>query len=157
MKRILVYGVFGPLIKIVDIFYFQKLDRMTDQEKEYREAERKRAQRNHYSKDMIKAQIEKEELVKATAMKEHLFGKYLLAIPSILKPERFPGKPRYESYSVPKTADPSTDLHQSLRRSVVIGQKVQGEFIPDNFKDHLKSTEREVLQNGTHNQYGSTL
>jgi hypothetical protein len=95
---------------------------MTGAEKRQRENARQRHSNNRYNQNRIKVQIEKEELLKAAAMKEYLFGKHSLAIPSIRQPELFPSVPRNESYAIPIYQDAANDLHKSLRRSAIYGQ-----------------------------------
>ena len=96
---------------------------MTDLEKHRREIERKRLYRNRFNKNLIHTQMAKEELLKSAAMKEHLFGKHVVAIPSALQPERYSSTPRFESYATPLTSDISDTLRQSTKQSVVVGQR----------------------------------
>lgn len=70
-KRFIVYTFLGPWMKLVDIFYFQKLDTQTRKEHSMNEAERESIARNRFSIGNIKTQIAKEELLKSAAMKEH--------------------------------------------------------------------------------------
>ena len=96
---------------------------MTETEKLKRAAKRERWNRNNYNSNKIGTQIAKEDLIKATAMKEHLFGSFLLPIPNVLSPERFSANPRYESYATPAYLDPESMIKNATRRSSVVGQR----------------------------------
>ena len=96
---------------------------MTDKEKQRKEIEQKKRFKNRFNKRLIQTQMQKEELLKSAAMKEHLFGKHVVYIPNSFKPERFTSTPRFESYAHPVTSDASNNLLQSMKRAVVAGQR----------------------------------
>ncbi len=123
IKRFLVYGFLTPWTKIVDICYVRKLERMTKVEKDLSVKKRKRLTKNHFRRDYITTQAAKEELLKSTSMKKHLFGENILAVPDLLTPERFPSQPRFESYANPVYVDPETSFNKAKTKFVLLGQQ----------------------------------
>ena len=74
VKRIFLYGLLGPWMKLLDWFYYQKLDKMTDEEKVARERKRLRRLRSWNEKDYKVSRDNVERNVKLAAMKKHMFG-----------------------------------------------------------------------------------
>lgn len=124
IRRIAVYPLLGPWMKILDKCYFQKLERMTEAQKKEREKERERIRRSHFSKKNIASQEEREEFLKSTAMKTHMFGEHILAVPDLLTPERFATWPRYDSSAKPDRSDPSQSFKNAKEKKVLIGQRL---------------------------------
>jgi len=153
-KRVIVYGFLTPWVKIIDICYIRKLERLTKAEKEARIREKKRLARNQFRKGYIQTQTAKEELLKSTSMKKHLFGEHILAVPDMYSPERFPSQPRFESYANPSYIDPQISFDRAKTKYVLLGQKVSGAMVPHNFLQHNSPNETTNFK-GDKDAYGS--
>jgi hypothetical protein len=74
VKRIVVYGLLGPWMKVLDWFYFQRLERMTNEEKAVKERKRLRRLRSWNEKEFNASRADVEKTVKLASMKKHMFG-----------------------------------------------------------------------------------
>lgn len=139
---------------MLDWFYFQRLERMTNEEKAVKERKRLRRLRSWNEKEFNASRADVEKTVKLASMKKHMFGHYILEVPRLGKPARFPSVPRVGSYAVPTSKE-----FQSVRRSFTLGQKLSGDMVPVNYIEHIDSAgsmpERESLLK-KRNGYGAT-
>eukprot|EP00980_Cylindrotheca_fusiformis_P028588 scaffold22613_cov126-Cylindrotheca_fusiformis.AAC.8 len=131
--RIIAWTVFGPHMKLVDIFYYSKLKEATDEEeaaklKAYYESLKETAKKN-----AVLARIRTEEAVKQKSVKEILFGRFVERVP-VIKCERFIDMPLHRSsskpYQAPSGAAPTIQF--------IGGQSLVGTMIPE-----LKSIKNE--------------
>lgn len=132
--RVIVWLFFGPWMKLVDIFYFQKVDNMTKSEKEmYTKAKEKRRRKKVRSE---LRQME-ENVMQLAAMKQHLFGTYILPVPSWKKPER------YQSAPLPKSSAYPCDVKklESVPKKRLMGQSIDDKMIPENYQAFVKTKE----------------
>jgi len=118
-KRIILYGLSGPHLKLLDIFYFRRLDALTDEEKAEIQKERERRKRNRFRKAFLKVQMKKEERAKEEAVKRMLYGSDIVVIPDLLTPERYECVPRHESSANPRKSQLEAALLNSHRVSGV--------------------------------------
>jgi hypothetical protein len=106
--RIVVWTFFGPWMKLLDIFYFSKIE-STIQGKQslYRLGKRKKYD--------DQSQIKREEMAKCLAMKKFMFGNYSMKVPSLFQPDRFKCHPKAESYVVPYCAKRISILNKRFK------------------------------------------
>ncbi len=96
---------------------------MTEDEREDRKTTRAKMLRNRFSALNIGKQIEKEELLKSTAMKEHMFGSHLLSVPNMNRPERFPAEPLPPSSAIPDRNQLEKSFQEAKYRAAIPGQR----------------------------------
>ncbi len=99
-SRIFVWTIFGPWMKLVDIFYVSLIEPETDEQRERRKNAEKLAQKLTHTETVIQARITRENTAKLKSMKQYMFGKYALRIP-ILKQDRYQDVPLAESFATP--------------------------------------------------------
>lgn len=140
--RIIAWLVFGPHMKLVDVFYYSKLKVATEEEeaqamvdyyKQLKEAAKDKAEL---------ARILTEEAVKQKSVKEILFGHFVERVP-VIKCERFIDLPLHSSYSqkyVPPAEKPSV-THLG-------GQGLVGTMIPEirSIKDQKDAKAKEEAE-----------
>jgi hypothetical protein len=132
--RFLVWTVFGPWMKLVDVFYVSKIKAMTPEEEEKYKREMKEKRLLMNQGVIQQARIKREEARKLKAMKKHLFGKYIVGVP-VLKVDRFIDFPLPESFAFPYTAEQRSLADQAMRdagykRVRIPGQHLVGDMIP---------------------------
>jgi len=140
-KRLFVYIFLGPLVKIVDVCYFQKLERLSGKEQKIMHAKRERAKRNLFRKEHIATQVKMEDFLKTAALKEHMFGSHVLEVPDVRRPERYPSIPSFESSAFPNDNNPERSFKEANKQTFLRAQSVCGAFIPADFSEHKASNE----------------
>jgi len=130
-KRIILYSLCGPHMKLLDIFYFRRLDALTDQEKAERQKERGRRKRNRYRNAFLEVQKKKENRVKEEAVKKMLFGPEIVVIPDIFTPEKYESVPNHESSAYPKSQSEGSQLNS--RRFSIMDQSLKMDIVPSNY------------------------
>ena len=112
-KRIILYTLCGPWNKLLDVFYYRKLDSLSDEEKEDLWREKRKKKRNHFL--YKKAQKAKEDRLKEAAVKELMFGPHVVIIPDQFVPERYTSVPNIESSAFPSKpkSTPAMDVVHS--------------------------------------------
>jgi hypothetical protein len=123
-KRIFLYGLCGPWMRVLDVFYFSKMDALTQEQKENLRREKERFRRNRYRKAFLKIQERKEEQMKEEAMKVLLFGTEIIVVPDLFTPERYKSIPKYESSAHPNQDVLQNEVNSSYRRRSLIGQRL---------------------------------
>lgn len=98
--RITVWTIFGPWMKLVDIFYVSLIEPETDEQRERRKNAEKLAQKLTHTETILQARIIRENTAKLKAMKRYMFGKHALRVP-VLKQDRYQDIPLAESFAVP--------------------------------------------------------
>jgi len=137
-SRIIVWALFGPHMKLVDLYWYSKeAEKLTEEELEAQKEAEEKAEDD--AKEAAKAaakaaaRAQREELAKLKDMRQVLFGKYSVKVP-ILKTDRFPDSPLYASMATPVQND-SNDIRASVR---VAGQKLVGHMIPKLIHEKLQ-------------------
>ena len=127
--RIVAWGVFGPHMKLVDIFYYSKLKPATEEEESKQLSEYFEGQRKVAEATALAALIETEDAQKLKAIKKLLYGKYIVRVP-VVKSERFRDIPLHKSSAKPhqKEDDSETVLRATTVR--IGGQQLVGNMIP---------------------------
>ena len=99
-SRIVAWVVFGPHMKLVDLYYFSKMDALT---KEERTAKMKADFENELKAAHAYAslaRIQRENATKLKVVKQAMFGKFITRVP-VLRMERFPDFPLHTSTAKP--------------------------------------------------------
>ena len=121
--RIMIWVALGPWMKLVDIYFVQKLSEDGDNKaKKLREAAANKLKTVGAARRAI--MIKKEEIMKLRAMKAYMFGKFVTRVPQF-KEYRFPDVPRAESSAQPCLRNKSVSVK---KRSC--GQRLEGAMIP---------------------------
>jgi len=80
-SRIVVWLVLGPWMKLVDIFYFEKLKRCTEEERELKKHEDNKERKRIFYQTLKYRKIKHEEAIKLKDMKAIMFGKFCVQVP----------------------------------------------------------------------------
>jgi len=136
--RIVAWLVFGPHMKLVDVFYYSKLKVDTEEEELKKMEEYYKGLKEDATKNAELARIKTEEAVKQKSVKEILFGQFVTRVP-VIKCESFIDLPLHNSYSkkyVPPAKEP-TVYH-------IGGQALVGTIIPElqSIKDQKDAKEK---------------
>lgn len=133
ISRIVIWAVFGPWMKLVDIYVIGKEPLSEEEEKKKQMIDKEKRYMKHI-KAVQAARIQRENGTKLKAMKKHMFGKYVIRIP-VLKEDRYRDHPLPESSAAPYKLD-SRSLSElameevGYRRTRVPGQHLEGDMIP---------------------------
>jgi len=123
--RILAWGLFGPHMKAVDVFYYSKLKESTEDEERKLLADYYKAQKELAHQNALVARIQTEDAVKLSEIKKVLYGKYICRVP-VIKGERFRDTPLLQSYAKPY----KPDKEYKSEPIVIGGQRFVGNMIP---------------------------
>lgn len=133
-SRVFAWTLFGPWMKLADIYYFSLLEPETEEQRQRRmQAERLATKLTHIDA-VTEARIQRENISKLKAMKKYMFGKFALRIP-VLKQDRFFDIPLAESFATPyEEKDLSLAAlamdEAGYNRVRVPGQTLVGDMIP---------------------------
>lgn len=132
--RIIVWTVFGPWMKLVDVFYVSKLKPPTEEDIAAKKLAEKERRREATFEAAGKARIKREDARKLKAMKKYMFGKFIAKVP-VLKEDRYRDIPLPSSSAVPyqtKALGLSELAMQEAgyHRKRVPGQHLVGHMIP---------------------------
>jgi hypothetical protein len=133
-SRIIVWTVFGPWMKLVDVFYVSKIKPLSEAEfalKREREREKRRLALSIAAKE---ARIKRENTTKLKAMKKYMFGKFSVKVP-VLKEDRYCDVPLPDSSAIPYDPKPTplSELamaESGYHRTRLVGQHLVGDMIP---------------------------
>eukprot|EP00934_Nitzschia_sp_Nitz4_P004679 Nitzschia sp. Nitz4//scaffold48_size128905//13659//18448//NITZ4_003579-RA/size128905-augustus-gene-0.100-mRNA-1//-1//CDS//3329552919//4669//frame0 len=132
--RIVVWLLFGPWMKLVDVYYVSTLKPETDEERTARE-ELERLERKAVTDEAAKAaRLVREEAAKMKEMKRIMFGKFAMKVP-ILKQDRFTDIPLPESSAKPYEQKALSLAELAMQeagynRTRLPGQTLVGDMIP---------------------------
>jgi len=99
-SRIFAWTVFGPWMKLVDVYYFSLIEPETEEQRQRRQQAEKLRQKLAHSELVTQTRIVREDATKQRAVKSYMFGKFALRIP-ILKQDRYADIPLAESFARP--------------------------------------------------------
>ena len=133
-SRIIVWVLFGPWMKLADVYYFSTLKPETKEEREKRELLEKSARRSATTEAASKARVIREDKAKMKAMKKYMFGKFSMSVP-IIKQDRYADRPLPESTATPYQEEPKTLAELAMEeagynRTRLPGQTLVGDMIP---------------------------
>jgi len=121
VKRIFVWIFLGPGMILLDKCYFSKVKMPVNEYEGISGSRVSRRQSEYLKAQERRIREEKERMVKDEAIREQLYGKYILSVPNMKKSERFQSIPRTESFSYPfKKADKE-------KMSSIIYEKIEGQ------------------------------
>lgn len=132
--RLTVWALFGPWMKLVDIYYESKIKPLTEEELQEKKS-LEREQRSLRTKTAVsEARKKREEQVKLKEMKRFLFGKFITRVP-VLKEDRYRDLPTPESHAEPYRPKPipisELAMHDAgYHRIRMPGQHLVGDMIP---------------------------
>ena len=133
-SRIIVWTLFGPWMKAVDVFYVSKLKPLTEEELDKQEHEAKKLRKERTKEAALQARIAREDAKKLKDMKKYMFGKFIMHV-SVLKLDRFRDIPLPQSEAKPyeQKALPMSELamkEAGKDRTRIPGQQLIGDMIP---------------------------
>lgn len=76
--RFVVWVLFGPWMKLVDVFYVSKMKPLTTEEQEEKKRLERERQEERTFATLSSLRVKHENKIKLKAMKTHLFGKYIV-------------------------------------------------------------------------------
>jgi len=132
--RIVVWALFGPWMKLVDIYYVSQLKEETEQERIEREQQEKQQRRLSTAEAASQARQVRENAAKMREMKKVMFGKFAVRVP-IIKQDRYSDIPLPQSLAKPYRQE-AMDLAElamqeaGYHRTRVPGQTLVGDMIP---------------------------
>jgi hypothetical protein len=133
-SRLVAWTIFGPWMKLLDVFYFSTLKPETETEKKLREQQEKLKRRLATTELASQARQKREDAAKLKVMKKYMFGKFGIKVP-VLKEDRWSDRPLPESSATPYSAK-SLSLAQlamqeaGYNRTRIPGQNLIGNMIP---------------------------
>jgi len=133
-SRIFVWTIFGPWMKLVDIYYFSLIEPETEEQRQRRQKAEKIAHKLTHTDAVTQARILRENTAKLKSMKRYMFGKYALRVP-ILKQDRYADIPLAESFATPYREKDFSLAELSFQeagynRKRIPGQTLVGDMIP---------------------------
>jgi hypothetical protein len=132
--RIIVWTVFGPWMKLVDVFYVSKIKPLTELEQNERKQRKREQHLRDFTVAVSTARINRENAKKLKAMKKHMFGKYIIRVP-VLKEDRYRDLPLPESSAEPYRPGPRPLSELAMEevgyhKTRLPGQHLEGDMIP---------------------------
>lgn len=132
-SRIIVWVLFGPWMKLIDIYYWTPMESMSDEERLKKKQEARRVRKIFMKKQIEEARIARERAVKVKDMRSHLFGEYILKVPAV-KEDRHWDVPLPESSATPYRPEQLALAELAMKeagyhRTRVPGQDLEGEMI----------------------------
>jgi hypothetical protein len=133
-SRIFVWTLFGPWMKLVDIYYWSPMENMSQEEISKLKAVAKKMKEKYLAKRIEEARINRENALKLKDMKQFLFGKFIMQVP-VLKDDRWVDYPLSESSATPFRPQELTFAEVTMREAGrhcvrVQGQNLEGDMIP---------------------------
>jgi hypothetical protein len=132
--RIVVWVVFGPWMKLVDVFYVSKLKPETEEERMERKKAEKKMRELATAEAANQARQIRENAAKMRDMKKVMFGKFAVGVP-ILKEDRYSDMPLAVSSAKPYQQKALTLAELAMQeagynRTRLPGQTLVGHMIP---------------------------
>jgi hypothetical protein len=121
--RILIWVTLGPWMKLIDIYYVQKLSEEGDNHaKKFHELAATKMKTVNATRRAI--MMRREDVTKLRAMKRYMFGKYVTKVPQF-KEYRYPDVPCPESKAMPRKFESQRKITKRTN-----GQRLEGSMIP---------------------------
>jgi hypothetical protein len=133
-SRLIVWTIFGPWMKLLDIFYISTLVPESDEERMARDLKEKIEKRLATSEAASQARQVRENAAKAKQMKKYMFGKFAMKIP-VIKEDRYTDRPLPESSATPYQHKALSLAELAMQeagynRTRLTGQNLAGDMIP---------------------------
>lgn len=136
-SRIVAWLGLGPHMKLLDIYWYSKLEDLTEEERKQQIKDALTAQLETAKAYAATARVQREEAEKMKAIKKALYGRFITKVP-VLRLERLPDIPLHASTAKPYKA-PEQQNRAILER--VGGQHLVGTMIPRVMEDEDFSKE----------------
>ena len=132
--RITIWTIFGPWMKLVDIYYVSKIKPLTAEEVEQKKRKVREQRFMQTQSAVAEARKKREEQTKLKDMKRHLFGKYITRVP-VLKEDRYRDLPTALSHAEPfvkgsKALSEVAMQDAGYHKERLPGQHLVGHMIP---------------------------
>jgi hypothetical protein len=133
-SRIIVWTIFGPWMRLVDLYYYSKVENMTEEEIEKQKEKFMKARHLKIKAMALKAKIDRENAQKQKDIKQFMFGKYIVKVP-VLKEDRWRDFPLPQSNAEPYKPKSMALAELAMQeagyhRTRVPGQHLEGDMIP---------------------------
>lgn len=133
VSRIVVWTIFGPWMRLVDIYVVSK-EPLSEQEEQEKQRIRREKRYLKHTEAVGIARIKREDAIKLKAMKKYMFGKFIIRVP-VLKEDRYRDHPLPESSAKPYKPDPRTLSELAMeevgyRKTRLPGHHLKGDMIP---------------------------
>lgn len=138
-SRIVAWTLFGPWMKLVDIYITKSDQRSKGDELKAEDADRL-GRKKLMEKTIQEARIRNELAFKLRAFKQYFFGKFLTKVP-ILKVDRFIDIPLPSSSARPYVKDSSVLATRAFNSAESMAQKDRGQHLEGVMIPRLKSNE----------------
>ncbi len=134
LLRVIVWIVFGPWMKLADIYYFSRLNEESDEQKKMRMNQLQLERQKRLDQQKLEAKIAREKSAKLRDFKQYMFGEHICRV-NILKKDRYYDIPLPTSSSTryspeAKSLGEVAMQEAGYRRTRVEGQHLVGEMIP---------------------------
>merc|ERR1712083_629378 len=126
-SRILVWTFLGPWMKFVDKYYYEQLEKLSDEEQALHREAAEKQRREAWDKVLVQFKIQKEEAFKLRDIKASMFGEYAEKIPYFNR-AKFRDVPRSDSYA--KAVSPNDVSASTCNHIILPGQHLVGTMIP---------------------------
>eukprot|EP00568_Trieres_chinensis_P009175 CAMPEP_0183313690 /NCGR_PEP_ID=MMETSP0160_2-20130417/46186_1 /TAXON_ID=2839 ORGANISM="Odontella Sinensis, Strain Grunow 1884" /NCGR_SAMPLE_ID=MMETSP0160_2 /ASSEMBLY_ACC=CAM_ASM_000250 /LENGTH=325 /DNA_ID=CAMNT_0025478831 /DNA_START=98 /DNA_END=1075 /DNA_ORIENTATION=- len=137
--RLFVWIILGPWMKFVDIYYMKKLESLSDKEKKMRERDRVQRAQTAFETQKQQIKIKKENACKLAAMKKHVFGRFIVSTPHLLKLDKYLDEPLYHSSAKPLSHDDRMSSRIAGKPKLILpGQRLIGTMVPENVNTHFE-------------------
>lgn len=132
--RIIIWMIFGPWMKLVDIYYYKDIEHLTSAERAARRQEVYDSTKKYLKQQLSLSRMKKENAEKLKAMKTLLFGKFIIRVPT-LKVDAYQDFPLSSSYAIPYQRKAKTLAEISMEeggqnRIHLPGHQLVGDMIP---------------------------
>jgi hypothetical protein len=132
--RLIVWTLFGPWMKLVDIFYYSKITPLSEEEQAAAKWKSEILRREKRQAAVTEARMKRENAMKLKAMKKIMFGKFVTKVP-VLKEDRHHDTPLAESAAVPFVPKQHSLAELAMKEAGyhhtrLPGQHLVGDMIP---------------------------
>jgi hypothetical protein len=138
--RIIAWTLFGPWMKLIDVYIAKADQRSKDDELKAEEADRL-GRKKLMEKTIQEARIRNELAFKLRAFKQYFFGKFLTKVP-ILKVDRFIDVPLPSSSARPYAKDSSVVATRAFNSAESMAQKDRGQHLEGVMIPRLKANQQ---------------
>jgi hypothetical protein len=132
--RLFVWALFGPWMKLVDIYYVREIESLTEDDIAKQKHTARELRKLATTAAVSKARVKRENAAKLKAMKKQMFGKFITRVP-VLKEDRYKDIPLPDSMATPYQPEPLPLSELAMQeagyhRTRLPGQHLTGDMIP---------------------------
>lgn len=140
-SRLIAWTLFGPWMKLADV-YIAKTEKLSKEDEAKVEEAARLGRKKLMEKTIQDARIRNELAFKLRAFKQYFFGKFLTKVP-ILKADRFIDVPLPSSSAIPYEKDSSVLATRSFNKAESMAQRDRGQHLEGLMIPRLKFQEVE--------------